>query len=110
MVNEFLYYNMCRHQIVHIEPGESAIHSGRLIDLARHAVKVFGINVLLDVELYRPHGELFGHLFTDVRLATILFLCQAAGAPAFDVGKHIIPVALSLGHDRAFGAKFRWIL
>jgi hypothetical protein len=35
-------------------------------------------------------------------------LCHAAGLPALDVGKHFIPVALPLGHDKAFGAKFRW--
>jgi hypothetical protein len=45
----------------------------------------------------------------DASLATILFLCQAAGPPAFDVGKHFIPVALPLGHDRAFSAKFKSI-
>ncbi len=45
----------------------------------------------------------------DARLATILFLYQAAGPPAFDVSKHFIPVALPLDHDRAFGAKFRWM-
>ena len=45
----------------------------------------------------------------DASLATIRSLCQAAGLPAFDVGKHFIPVALSLGHDEAFGAKFTWI-
>ena len=45
----------------------------------------------------------------DASLATIRSLCEAAGLPTFDVGKHFIPVALPLGHDRAFGAKFRWI-
>ena len=44
----------------------------------------------------------------DASLATILFLCQAAGPPAVDVSKHFIPVALPLGHNKAFGAKFRW--
>jgi hypothetical protein len=81
MVNEFLHYDMCGHRdlpsiffsmvkmkaspFVHIEPREGAVHSRILIDLACDPVKVFGINVLLDVEMYRPHGELFGHLLTD---------------------------------------------
>jgi hypothetical protein len=44
----------------------------------------------------------------DAHLATIRSLCQAAGLPTFDVGKHCIPGALPLGHEKAFGAKFRW--
>jgi hypothetical protein len=42
----------------------------------------------------------------DLSLATIRSLCQAAGLPALDVGKHYIPGALPLGHNKAFGAKF----
>jgi hypothetical protein len=45
-------------------------------------------------------------VMVDTHHATIRFLCQAAGLPALDVGKHVIPVALPLGHDKAFGAKF----
>ncbi len=61
---------------VHIESGEIAIHSGGLIDLARVALKVFGINVLLHVALYRPHGELFGHLLTDSLHCGRICLCM----------------------------------
>ncbi len=46
----------------------------------------------------------------DTHLVTIRSLCQAAGLPALDVTKHFIPVTLPVGHDKAFGSKFRWIL